>query len=278
MKISCPRALFGNAVIVLIPLVAAVLVISFIVVSSYQSKRYFDQTEIILADLEKEVETLDKSFKNFGTIVSTDDQGQKNSDTLLEIIKPPKQKIDNLKSDYDELSVSRKWKSLDEEMSQSLELAIAFTIKYERTAKLITNVYDAYGQDLRDQLNTLTKNLQIGGNISIFITQTEKTRLLADDATKRMEKLNPSDDDKEYYNLILEHLNNLETSMDSMHYYYSNGQITQARQEVEALTVLTNKFNSEVKESVKNYKGESSVAQDLKKLKATLEEIDDAYF
>jgi len=278
MRITCSRKLSGIAAILLLPIFAVAITLSFFLFNSFQSNRYYERAEGITIKLEGEVSTLEDGFKNLGTTVSTSDQGKKSPDTHLDLIKPVKSKISDLQSEYEELSIPNKAKELDEKITSAFELTGAFVRKYERTAQFNKDVYNAYGDTLNNELDSFTKNYYRGGDRVVFITQTERIENLASDAIKKMQILNPSDDDKGYYDLKLKHLYNLKSSFSMLNYYYRYSQFDQSQREVASLTTKTDSINLELEQNAKKYVTSSSAAQDLKKLKQLLEEIDDEYF
>ena len=278
MRIICPRPRPGITVILLFPIIAIVFALSFVLYNSFQTKQYYEKAEEITAELEDEINTLEDGFKNLGTTVSTSDQGKKSPDVHLELIKPAKSNINDLEAEYKDLSVSNKAKELDEKITSAFELTGAFVRKYERTAQFNKDVYNAYGDTLNNELDSFTKNYYRGGDRVVFITQTERIENLASDAIKKMQILNPSDDDKGYYDLKLKHLYNLKSSFSMLNYYYRYSQFDQSQREVASLTTKTDSINLELEQNAKKYVTSSSAAQDLKKLKQLLEEIDDEYF
>ena len=96
--------------ILLVPIIAIVFALSFVLYNSFQTKQYYEKAEEITADLEDEINTLEDGFKNLGTTVSTSDQGKKSPDVHLELIKPAKSNINDLEAEYKDLSVPNKAK------------------------------------------------------------------------------------------------------------------------------------------------------------------------
>ena len=278
MRIICPRPRPGITVILLFPIIAIVFALSFVLYNSFQTKQYYEKAEEITAELEDEINTLEDGFKNLGTTVSTSDQGKKSPDVHLELIKPAKSNINDLEAEYKDLSVPNKAKELEEKITSAFELTGAFVRKYERTAQFNKDVYNAYGDTLNNELDSFTKNYYRGGDRVVFITQTDRIENLASDAIKKMQILNPSDDDKGYYDLKLKHLYNLRSSFSSMNYNYRYNQFDQAQREVASFTTKTDSINVELEQNAKKYITNSSVALNLKKLKDLLEEIGDDYF
>ena len=263
---------------ILLPVIAIVAVLGFVLFNSLQSKQYYEKAEKITSELESETETLESGFKNLGTTVSTSDQGKKAAETHLDLIKPAKSDISDLEAEYEDLSAPNKARELDEKITGAFELANAFIRRYERTAQFNKDVLIVHGDALVNELDSFLENYYRGGDRVVFITQTSRIGNLASDAIKKMQILNPSDDDKAYYDLMLKHLNNLKSSFSTLNYYYRNNQFDQALREVSSLTTKTESLNLEIEQNAKKYVASSSAAQDLKKLKDLLEEIDDEYF
>ena len=278
MRITYPRKSPGIAAILLLPVLVVAFALSFFLFNSFQAKRYYERAENITSNLEDEINTLEAGFKKLGTTVSTSDQGKRTPETHLDLIKPAKSNISDLETEYKDLSVPNKAKELDEKLTSVFELTDSFVRKYERTAQFNKDVYNAYGDTLNNELDNFTKNYYRGGDRVVFITQTEGIENLSADAIKKMQILNPSDDDKGYYDLKLKHLYNLKSAFSSLNYYYRYNQFDQAQRETASLTAKTDSLNLELEQNAKKYITNSSVAQDLKKLKEQLEEIDDEYF
>ena len=259
-------------------MLAVAIVVSVVLFNFYQTNKYYEKTEEITSKLEDEIKTLENGFKNLGTTVSTNDQGKRTPETHLDLIKPVKSKINNLESEYEELSPPNKARELDDKITSAFELSDSFVRKYERTAQFNKDVYNAYGDYLNNELESFTNNYYRGGDRVLFITQTDRIENLASDAIKKMQILNPSDDDKGYYDLKLKHLYNLRSSFSSMNYYYRYNQFDQAQREATSLTAKTDSLNLELGQNAKKYVASSSAARDLKKLEESIEEIDDKYF
>jgi len=278
VRTICPRKLPGLAAILPLIMLAVVIVASVVLFNFYRTNKYYEKAEKITSELEDEIKTLENGFKNLGTTVSTSDQGKKSPGTHLDLIKPAKSNISGLEAKYKDLSVPNKAKELDEKLTSVLELTDSFVRKYERTAQFNKNVYDAYGDYLNNELESFTKNYYQGGDRVLFITQTDRIENLASDAIKKMQILNPSDDDKGYYDLKLMHLYNLRSAFSSLNYYYRYSQFDQAQRETSSLTAKTDSINLELEQNAKKYITNSSTAQDLKMLEQLLEEINDDYF
>jgi len=253
--------------ILLVPIIAIVFALSFVLFNSFQAKQYYERAEGITSKLETEINILEDEFKNLGTTVSTSDQGKKTPENHLNLIRPAKSKIGDLQSEFEDLSVPNKAKDLGEKLTSAFELANAFVRKYERTAQFNKDIYNAYGDTFNNELDSFTKNYYRGGDRVGFITQTERIENLASDAIKRMQILNPPDDDKGYYDLKLKHLYNLKSSFSTLNYYYRYSQFDQAQRETASLTAKTDSLNLEMEQNAKKYVSNSSAAQDLIKLK-----------
>jgi len=237
-------------------------------------KEYIGATSLITNELSSEISQIESSgFINLGITVKSREEGLKSPDAHLEKIKFTKNTISALQYNYKQIKVPDKGKDVDLKLTKCFLIAFSFLDKYQNRAQMNKDINRAFGTTFLDEQESFATNYYRGGDRVNFIIQSQKIADLASDAVHRMKLLNPLVDNKNLYNLQLQHLEDMETTFTRLEEIYRTSRLESIDNEINSITQKTDETNNRLSTDAQNYVNNSLAAQNLSKLKTLLKEV-----
>src|SRR3990167_8511008 len=244
-------------------LVFLVLILALIlfVIPSLRANKFYKGAEPTMDSLETEFDSFKKdNFMAAKNVTSSMEEAKSVLEDHISDLNSTKKNVSTLKEDYESLKPPEKLKSLDEKIDQAFGLSNAILEKYDRTLVFRKAVITAYGDRLSRELENYRAIYYRGGDRVNFILQTDSIAILAKD-------------EKEYFDLKLKYLQDVKSTFERLNLYYRTEKVDSVNGEVINLTNKTNATNQKISTAINNFVEKSSIADDLKKLKELIDEI-----